>query len=322
MYTAFKQKKEDCLAQVETAQCNYDEPEQISLRALYPLSWLRYQGSFYFANQPSMARRLLNQAIDGFTESTLVIVAPELIRENLLGCAFCERELGKFDKPEYEKAIADFKQIMKDGACTRQYRAAQQGLATTYAAMGRMDEAARLSGQLAEGAYGSQREGMEMLRLQDLLKAEAATNDPEKRADFHREALEFMRGKQGDRDSWAIVLAAVARNVRDPIAELAARTIRSRTGCSPTSSIRRRSSPRPPSITSRRRAADIPRPTNSPPIFITPRAATSRSRSWLTRSPASRAIPTRSGRPTCASSSPTISGSKAAARILSSRSDA
>jgi len=219
MYTAFKQKKEDCLAQVETTQCNYDEPEQISLRALYPLSWLRYQGSFIFANQPSMARRLLNQAIDGFTESTLVIVAPELIRENLLGRAFCERELGKFDKPEYDKAIADFKQIMKDGAGTRQYRAAQQGLATTYAAMGRMGEAARLSGQLAEGAYGSQREGMEMLRLQDLLKAEAATSDPDKRAAYHREALDFMRGKQGDRDSWAIVLAAVARNVRDPIAE-------------------------------------------------------------------------------------------------------
>jgi len=219
MYTAFKQKKENCLAQIETAQCDYDEPEQVSLRALYPLSWLRYQGSFIFANEPSVARRLLNQAIDGFTESTLVIVAPELIRENLLGRAFCERELGKFDKSEYDKAIADFKQIMKDGAGTRQYRAAQQGLATTYAAMGRMAEAARLSGQIAEGAYGSQREGMEMLRLQDLLKAEAATSDPDKRAEYHREAVDFMRNKQGDRDSWAIVLATVARNVRDPIAE-------------------------------------------------------------------------------------------------------
>ncbi len=109
MYSAFKQKKEDCLARIETTQCNYDEPEQVSLRALYPLSWLRYQGSFIFANQPSTARRLLNQAIDGFTESTVVIVAPELIRENLLGRAFCERELGKFDKSEYDKAIADFK---------------------------------------------------------------------------------------------------------------------------------------------------------------------------------------------------------------------
>ncbi len=219
MYSAFKQKKEDCLARIETTQCNYDEPEQVSLRALYPLSWLRYQGSFIFANEPSTARHLLNQAIDGFTESTLVIVAPELIRENLLGRAFCERELGKFDRSEYDKAIADFKQIMKDGAGTRQYRAAQQGLSTTYAAMGRMDEAARLSSQLAENAYGSQREGMEMLRLQDLLKAEAASGDPEKRADFHRQAIDFMRGKQGDRDSWAIVLAAVVRNVRDPIAE-------------------------------------------------------------------------------------------------------
>jgi len=219
MYTAFKQKKEDCLAHVETAQCDYDDAEQTSLRALYPLSWLRYQGSFLFANEPSTARRLLNQAIDGFTESTLVIVAPELIRENLLGRAFCERELGKFDRSEYDKAIADFKSIMKDGAGTRQYRAAQQGLATTYAAMGKMDEAARMSSQLAADSGGSQREGMEMLRLQDLLKAEAATSDPEKRAQYHREALDFMRAKQNDRDSWAIVLAAVARNVRDPIAE-------------------------------------------------------------------------------------------------------
>jgi hypothetical protein len=219
MYTAFKQKKEDCIAQVDSTQCDYDQPEQISLRALYPLSWLRYQGSFIYASQPSMARRLLNQAIDGFTESTVVIVAPDLIRENLLGRAFCERELGKFDKSEYEKAIADFKAIMKDGSGTKQYRAAQQGLATTYAAMGKMVEAARMSGQLAEGAYGSQREGMEMLRLQNLLKAEAAASDPDKRAAYHQEALDFMREKQGDRDSWAVVLAAVARNVREPIAE-------------------------------------------------------------------------------------------------------
>lgn len=219
MYNTFKQRKEDCLAHVETQQCDYDDAEQTSLRALYPLSWLRYQGSFLYANEPSVARRLLNQAIEGFTESTLVIVAPELIRENLLGRAFCERELGKFDRSEYEKAIADFKQVMKDGSGTRQYRAAQQGLATTYAAMGRMDEAARMSKQLASNASGSNREGMEMLRLQDLLRAEASTSDPAKRAEYHREALDFMRAKQNDRDSWAIVLAAVARNVRDPIAE-------------------------------------------------------------------------------------------------------
>ena len=219
MYTAFKQKKEDCLAHAESGQCDYDDAEQVSLRALYPLSWLRYQGSFLYANEPSTARHLLNQAIEGFTESTLVIVAPELIRENLLGRAFCERELGKFDRSEYDKAIADFKQIMKDGAGTRQYRAAQQGLATTYAAMGKMDEAARMTNQLASNAGGSQREGMEMLRLQDLLKAEASTSDPQKRAEYHREAVDFMRAKQNDRDSWAIVLAAVARNVRDPVAE-------------------------------------------------------------------------------------------------------
>jgi tetratricopeptide (TPR) repeat protein len=220
MYTTYKQKKDDCIAQISNGgQCDYDVPEQLALQALYPLSWLHFQGAQLYSNQADQARRLLNQAIDGFTESTLVIVAPELIRENLLGRAFCERELGKYDKAEYDKAIADFKQIMNDGPNTKQYRPAEQGLATTYAAMGRMDEAAKLTGHLAAGATGEQKAGMAMFRLQQLFKAESATNDPAKRASYHKEAVDAMRGKEGDKDAWAVVVAAVAQYVRDPVAE-------------------------------------------------------------------------------------------------------
>jgi TolA-binding protein len=220
MYSTYKKKKDDCIAQISTgANCDYTAPEELELKALYPLSWLHFQGAQLYSNEPEQARRLLNQAIDGFTESTLAIFQPDLLRENLLGRAFCERELGKYDKSQYDKAIADFKQIMKDGQNTRQYRAALQGLATTYAAMGKMDEAAKLTGKLAMGATGAQAVGLAMFRLQQLFKAEAATNDPARRAEYHKEAVEFMRAKENDKRDWPVVVAAVAQYVRDPVAE-------------------------------------------------------------------------------------------------------
>src|SRR5271157_2358882 len=218
MYTTYKQKKDDCIAQISNgAQCDYDVPEQLSLQALYPLSWLHFQGAVLYSSQPEQAKKLLNQGIDGFTESTLVIVDPRLIRENLLGRAYCERELGKYDKSEYDKAIADFNQIIKDGTGTQQYKPAVQGMATTYAAMGRMDDSAKWGRILGEGGGGGV--GMQMFHLQQLFKAEAATNDPAKRVAYHKEAVDFMRTKEGDKDSWAVVLAAVAQNVHDPVAE-------------------------------------------------------------------------------------------------------
>src|SRR5713226_2818460 len=88
VYNTYKQKKEDCVNQIQNggAECDYDQPEQLGLKALYPLSWLRFQGAVsLYSNQPDQAKRLLTLTVDGFTESTLVIVAPELIRENLLG---------------------------------------------------------------------------------------------------------------------------------------------------------------------------------------------------------------------------------------------
>lgn len=215
MYTTYKQKKEDCIKQVEGGgDCDYSQSEQLSLQALYPLSWLRFQGAQLYQDQPSNAKKLLDSAIDGFTESTLVIVAPELVRENLLGRAYCERELGKYDKTEYDKAIADFKQIMQDGPNTKQYAAAQQGLSTTFAAMGNMSEAEKFSKVTAGSSAGAQ-----MMHLTQLFKAEQAASDVAKKAEYHKEAVDFMRSKENDKNEWAVVQAAVAQSVRDPIGE-------------------------------------------------------------------------------------------------------
>src|SRR6516225_753558 len=128
MYQTYQNRKDACINTIDRGgNCDYEVPEQLALRALYPLSWLKFEGAALYKSQPSQARRLLNEAMDGFTDSTLVILAPELVRENLLGRAFAERELGKFDHSEYAKAIADFRRIIKDGP-SRQYRAAEQGL--------------------------------------------------------------------------------------------------------------------------------------------------------------------------------------------------
>jgi TolA-binding protein len=220
IYQNYQHKKDACIAQIDAGgNCDYDQPEQLALRALYPLSWLHYRGALLYSDDPAMARRLLNQAIDGFTSSTLVIFSPELIRENLLGRALCERELGKYDHQEYNHAIADFKRIMHDGPETRQYRAAQQGLAATYAAMGQAGQAAKLSGEAAAGATGQTRQGLELMRLRELFEAEKATTDPGKRASIHREAVDYIKARQDDKNEWAIALSAVAQYVPDPVAE-------------------------------------------------------------------------------------------------------
>ncbi|MGZ3619232.1 MAG: hypothetical protein ACXVAA_01885, partial [Candidatus Binataceae bacterium] len=225
IYQAYQHKKDACIAQIDAGgNCDYDQPEKLALRALYPLSWLHYRGALLYSGDPSIARRLLNQAIDGFTSSTLVIFSPELIRENLLGRALCERELGKYDHQEYNHAIADFKRIMRDGPGTRQYRPAQQGLAATYAAMGQPGQAAKLSGEAAAGASGATRQGLELMRLRELFEAERATTDPAKRASIHREAVEYIKARQDDKNEWAIALSAVAQYVPDPVAEFGAST--------------------------------------------------------------------------------------------------
>jgi hypothetical protein len=94
MYVTYQHQKDACIETIGNGgTCDYTQPEQLALRALYPLSWLRFEGATLYGSQPAMARKLLNQAVDGFTDSTLVILSPDLVRENLLGRAFSERDL-------------------------------------------------------------------------------------------------------------------------------------------------------------------------------------------------------------------------------------
>jgi hypothetical protein len=215
--TTYKKKKDDCIASIDQGgQCDYDAPEKIALQAAYPLAWLRFQGATtLFSDSSEQSKRLLNEAIDGFTESTLVIVDPTLIRENLLGRAFCERELGKFDHSEYDKAIADFKQIMEGGgAGSAQYKAAEQGLATTYMAMGKPQEAQKYAGANAGSSGGGQ-----MLQLQALFQAEAATRDPAQRAQYHKQIVDSLKTHENDKQGFAIDVAAASKYSRNVVEE-------------------------------------------------------------------------------------------------------
>ena len=154
IYETYRRKHDECLtAMGNGVECDYNTLEILELRALYPPSWLRFHGSKMFTS-PEARRRILKDAMAGFTQSALVIVSPEMIRENLLGRAYCERDLGQFERSQYTKAIADFREVMKAGPGSAQYRAAQQGLATTYAAMGHVDEAAAITSHLSMSTVG------------------------------------------------------------------------------------------------------------------------------------------------------------------------
>jgi hypothetical protein len=208
MYSTWKKKKDDCITQIDNGgQCDYTEPEKLSLQALYPLSWLRFQGATtVYSGDATRSKKLLNEAIDGFTESTLVIFEPNLVRENLLGRAYAERELGKFDKSEYDKAIEDFNTILQAGTGTAQYNAAKTGLGTTYMQMGEAGKATKYLGG-GTGATG----GGEMLQLQALFTAENASRDPAKKAAYHKQIVDKLKDSEGDKQKWAIAIAAVAK---------------------------------------------------------------------------------------------------------------
>ena len=210
MNTVYSKKKDDCIAQIDNGgQCDYDQPEQLALKAAYPLAWLRFTAATtLFDDNAEQSKKLLNEAIDGFTASTLAMPDPNLIRENTLGRAYCERELGKFDHAEYDHAIADFKKIMDDGAGTQQYAAAREGLSTTYAKMGKADEAAKL---ITPGAGGKTGSGQFMLQLQTLFSAERATSDPAKKAAYHKQIIDAMKSKENDKEGWAVDVSAASR---------------------------------------------------------------------------------------------------------------
>ncbi len=146
MQTTWSKKKDDCINTIDNGgQCDYDQPEQLALRAAYPLAWLRFTAATtLFDDNAEQSKKLLNQSIDGFTASMLAMPDPNLIRENTLGRAYCERELGKFDHAEYDHAIADFKKIMEDGTGTQQYCGApSRDSPRRYGKMGKAEEATK-----------------------------------------------------------------------------------------------------------------------------------------------------------------------------------
>ncbi len=219
MQTAWSKKKDDCIAQIDNGgQCDYDKPEQLALRAAYPLAWLRFTAATtLFDDSAEQSKKLLNQSIDGFTNSMLAMPDPNLVRENTLGRAYCERELGKFDHAEYDHAIADFKKIMEDGTGTQQYAAAKQGLSTTYAKMGKAEEAAKLvGGEAVPGKGGS---GQFMLQLQTLFQAEKATSDSAKKAEYHKQIIDAMKTKENDKEGWAIDVSAASKFPNNAVEE-------------------------------------------------------------------------------------------------------
>ena len=209
MNTVYSKKKDDCIATIDNGgQCDYDQPEQLALKAAYPLSWLRFTAATtLFDEDAEQSKKLLNEAIDGFTASTLAMPDPNLVRENTLGRAYCERELGKFDHAEYDHAVADFKKIMDDGTGTQQYSAAREGLSTTYAKMGKAEEAAKLVG----GTGAKTGSGQFMLQLQTLFSAERATSDPAKKAAYHKQIIDAMKSKENDKEGWAVDVAAASK---------------------------------------------------------------------------------------------------------------
>ncbi len=209
MQTVYSKKKDECIDEIDKGgQCDYDKPEQYALRAAYPLAWLRFTAATtLFDDNAEQSKKLLNEAIDGFTASMLAMPDPNLIRENTLGRAYCERELGKFDHAEYDHAIADFKKIMDDGTGTQQYSAAREGLSTTYAKMGNAEEAAKL----VTGGGAKSGSGQFMLELQTLFSAERATSDPSKKAAYHKQIIDLMKSKQNDKEGWAVDVAAASK---------------------------------------------------------------------------------------------------------------
>src|SRR5579862_1538836 len=220
MQTAWSKKKDDCINTIDNGgQCDYDKPEQFALRAAYPLAWLRFTAATtLFDDSAEQSKKLLNESIDGFTASMLAMPDPNLIRENTLGRAYCERELGKFDEKEYANAIADFKKIQEDGTGTSQYAAAEQGLCTTYGKMGKAEEATKYCGSNTAGAGGN-KGGNQMLQLQALFSAERATSDPAKKAGYHKQIMDVMKPKENDKEGWAIDVAAASKFPNNAVEE-------------------------------------------------------------------------------------------------------
>jgi tetratricopeptide (TPR) repeat protein len=90
--------------------------------------------------------------------------------------------------------------------------------------MGKTAQAQGINSKLAEAASGPQREGLEMQHLRDMFAQEAAASDPAKRADLHRQIIEYAQAREDSKDDWAIVVATAGDSVHDPAAEFGGTT--------------------------------------------------------------------------------------------------
>ncbi len=120
--------------------CDYPRDEGIALQAEYPLAWSQFvEAVSVYPGDNNRAKWLLQDAIVHFSHAIQLLYDPNLIRENVLGRAYCERELGRYDHRQYRDAIRDFDLVLQDGSGTPQYRLALQGRAEVLEMMGRGD---------------------------------------------------------------------------------------------------------------------------------------------------------------------------------------
>lgn len=169
----------------------FREPEVASLVLAYHLAWIRYQGA-QLTNDASRRKALLRQAVEGFSEFTIVDEVPEIYAESLYG-----RGLAFMDLGDYTKAIADLK--------------AAAGLSRTA---GKAKKALAEAERLARGgkpvAAPPTREAL-LATLRGLLP-KAAHGD----AKAEREATELARGLAASGGTWPTkVIAAVTTTLGD-----------------------------------------------------------------------------------------------------------
>ena len=212
MQTAWSKKKDDCIAQIDNGgQCDYDKPEQLALRAAYPLAWLRFTAATtLFDDSAEQSKKLLNQSIDGFTASMLAMPDPNLIRENTLGRAYCERELGKFDHTEYDHAIADFKKIRKTAPARSSTRPRSKDSARPTARWARLKKRRSMMHSGVAGRRQTVRP-TRCFSCRPFSSAEQATSDPAKKAEYHKQIIDAMKSKENDKEGWAIDVAAASK---------------------------------------------------------------------------------------------------------------
>lgn len=169
----------------------YREPEVASLVLAYHLAWVRYQGA-QLTTDKGRKTKLLRDAVEGFSQFTIVDEVPEIYAESLYG-----RGLAFMDLGEHSKAIADL-----EGAARLPRTAAKAKTALT--------EARRLAGGGRRAEQPPSREEL-LAKLEGLLP-KAARGD----ATAEKEATDLARGLAASGGPWPTkVIAAVTKALGD-----------------------------------------------------------------------------------------------------------